>query len=96
MIASGYSMHLYCDSGQNCKAYTWNGESKDQFFGETFSEVVRMARGKGWRINSKKRTAFCPQCSGKPAKTPGPHRTIKDASSGRNKKAVDEPREKTA
>ncbi len=63
MIASGYTMDIYCDSDV-CKGATVFGSAKESFFGETWAQVARMARKVGWRI-TKDRKAFCPWCTGK-------------------------------
>ena len=63
MIASGYTLDLYCDNeGEGIHAY---GEGKDQFFDEHGSECRKQARAKGWKIVWTKGIAICPKCSGK-------------------------------
>lgn len=63
MIASGYSLHLYCDTpgcpNQNCTGGVVPGD----FAHEERSVCYRMARKAGWVINRRYRTTVCPECA---------------------------------
>ena len=67
MIASGYSLHLYCDT-PGCP----NGQAQRQgddfsppgnFSDEERSQCYRYARIAGWIINRGTRTCVCPKCA---------------------------------
>lgn len=58
MIASGYSMDLYCDSAQ-AHAY---GTGFAQFYAETFARCRKEAEKKGWLFDMPTRRVLCPQC----------------------------------
>ncbi len=72
MIASGYTLDLYCDrvglpivlKGAAPGQHKYD-EFPHVYFGETRAEVTREARKDGWRINWAKRTCVCPRCTGK-------------------------------
>lgn len=59
MIASGYSMDLYCQVKGNQHAYR---KGQAQFFGETWAECAKQAREAGWKIDKRKRECICPDC----------------------------------
>jgi hypothetical protein len=67
MIAAGYLMDVYCDSEAECKSKTadWQPPARDSFYGQTWSEVCRMARSKGWKITRDGQYAYCPACNRK-------------------------------
>lgn len=67
MIASGYSLHLYCDT-PGCP----NGLARHQgdtsvppgdFSDEERSVCYKRARRAGWLINHRYRTTVCPECA---------------------------------
>lgn len=59
MIASGYSMDLYCEADGHQHGYN---EGQAQFFGETWADCARQAREAGWRIHKQRRECICPKC----------------------------------
>ncbi len=60
MIASGYSLDLYCD-GEGCKAGEYGLHPKcDQFHDESKRKAWRMAHRRGWRF--RRGDAFCSSC----------------------------------
>lgn len=61
MIASGYSLDLYCDNDP-AVTHRWN-EFPHQYSAEDRAECRRRAKQDGWRINWTKRTAICPKCA---------------------------------
>ena len=76
MIASGYSMHLYCEyqEDKTVRHNLYNFESGSslivdgqpiiyQFFGESFTGCARDARAEGWKISKKHQLAVCPVCA---------------------------------
>lgn len=58
--AGAYDLHLYCDQKLG---FPHDQDSRDEFVGETFSECVKLAKAKGWKIHHKTRTATCPDCA---------------------------------
>jgi hypothetical protein len=69
MIASCYTMDIYCDNEQKCKQpnvyATMYGASRATYLGESFSECAKRARNGGWVIIKKTRQAYCPYCKKK-------------------------------
>jgi hypothetical protein len=67
VIASGYSLHLYCDTpgcpNQNCTGSADNPVVPGDFSHEERSVCYKMARKAGWVINMRARTVVCPICS---------------------------------
>lgn len=59
MIASGYTMDLYCEVEGNRHGYK---EGQAQFYGETWADCARQARDAGWKINKRRRECICPKC----------------------------------
>lgn len=59
MIASGYSMDLYCQVNGNQHEYR---QGQAQFFGETWTDCAKQARAAGWKIDKAKRECICPKC----------------------------------
>jgi len=59
MIASGYSMHLYCEIEGAEHGY---GDGQAQFDGETWADCARQARQLGWKINKQRRECICSSC----------------------------------
>lgn len=55
--ASGYQLDLYCDT-----CYGPCNATPDVFTGESFADCARQAKGCGWVIRPKSRTARCPRC----------------------------------
>lgn len=67
MIASGYSLHLYCDTpgcpNQNCKGSADDPRAPGDFSHEERSVCYKRARRAGWLINHRYRTTVCPECA---------------------------------
>lgn len=62
MIASGYTMDLYCD-GEGCTRGKYELYPVNQsFHDESKSACLRDARAAGWKISWRKQTAFCKHC----------------------------------
>ncbi len=65
MMASGYSIHLYCDAigpeGLSRGPHGYD-EFPHEFTGETFGECARSARRTGWRFK-RDGTHICPKCN---------------------------------
>jgi hypothetical protein len=72
MTARGYSMDLYCDNESRCEQcrgdQAWRGGLSESFVGETFAGCARDARARGWSVNRRKGTAYCPLCKGRKRK----------------------------
>jgi len=67
MIASGYSLHLYCETPgcPNGQAQS-HGDSSvppGDFSHEERSTCYKRARQAGWIINHRYRTTVCPICA---------------------------------
>lgn len=62
MIASGYSMDLYCD-GVGCTHKSWQPNAKAQFTGETFGDCAAQAKRGGWKISRDRTKCLCPDCA---------------------------------
>lgn len=65
MIASGYTLDLYCDNETADHPF---GYFPQTFFDENKSQCWKDAKKKGWKLDSKNRTAICPLCNKKNAK----------------------------
>ena len=63
MMASGYSLHLYCDLRSEPSPHTWN-EFPHEYGEETFGQAVKEARSDGWLFR-RDGTHVCPKCSNK-------------------------------
>lgn len=64
MIASGYTLDLYCDHPGHVYSHI---SQKFQYCSDSkncYSEVRKMARNEGW-ILKKNGEVICPKCSGK-------------------------------
>lgn len=71
MIVGGYDLHLYCNAGEEWRAAhpgEWDarhegGGKAAEFSGSNRAEAIRAARARGWAVNWKKGTAYCPACA---------------------------------
>lgn len=61
MIASGYSIDLYCDN-QESKEHRYD-EFPHQYYDEERSVCRTSAKQDGWKVNWIKGTAICPKCA---------------------------------
>lgn len=69
MIASGYTLDLYCDNEKKCRdEHFYFGVPQGQFLGETWADTVKQAKAAGWYVSKKKRVCYCPECGGKELK----------------------------
>ena len=59
MIASGYTLDLYCEVEGNQHGYK---EGQASFYGETWGDTTAQARAAGWMINRRVRECICPKC----------------------------------
>lgn len=59
MIASGYTMDLYCEVEGAQHKYRGG---MAQIGGETWADCVKQAKMIGWKIDKKKRECICPKC----------------------------------
>lgn len=72
MIVGCYSMHLYCDTGNdepgmpgdngNPTPHDYRDEGNAEFTGRTEADCIRQAKALGWRFTRNKR-AICPRCN---------------------------------
>lgn len=62
VIASGYTIHLYCDNENIKHAYN---RGFGEYEGETWNECVKQAKTEGWNVIKKTRVCYCPDCNGK-------------------------------
>lgn len=60
MIASGYTLALYCDLESDDHEFN---EFPHEFCNEKRSVCWRKARQAGWYISMIERTAICPKCA---------------------------------
>jgi len=74
MIASGYTMDLYCRHTHLPQASRWDGptpkghheydEFPHQILGETFAGCKRHAAAQGWKFH-RDGDVSCPRCNGR-------------------------------
>jgi hypothetical protein len=65
MIASGYSVDLYCDV-RSCGKHpsrSWTKTTEASYVGETWSECARQAKRDGWKLRRAPGYAICPGCA---------------------------------
>lgn len=63
MIVGGYTLDLYCDTGNPAHDLRENYEhDKASYGGIDQSHAVKQARRDGWTINWHERTTRCPLC----------------------------------
>lgn len=63
MIASGYTLDVYCDYGAGVHDGSWQ-MVKDQFFDESKRVAWRLCRRAGWKFKmvAGEQKAMCPDC----------------------------------
>lgn len=63
MIVSGWTMDLYCETGNpRHDWYEYHGMSSASFGGISQADCSAQARAAGWTINWQSREARCPLC----------------------------------
>lgn len=62
MIASGYSVDLYCDITDGFAHTRFNG-GQGQFYGETWQDCAKQAKAEGWLISRDRQRCVCPACA---------------------------------
>ncbi len=66
MIATGYSLHLYCDTDKgHCKLtehFPSYGAAISVFHGEDKKDCLKQAKKMGWFVDFKKGISYCPAC----------------------------------
>ena len=71
MIVGCYSMHLYCDTGNDMPGmpgdygktpHNFENPGRGEFIGHSESECKKQARMAGWRF-TRDRRVICPSCN---------------------------------
>lgn len=62
MIASGYTLDLYCDR-KGCKRGAYGNPRAQQFSDESKAVCRRLAKRAGWHVDYTKGAAVCPGCA---------------------------------
>lgn len=57
MIAANYTAHLYCDCAVCDDAHN---PEQAEFIGESWTQVARSARKRGWRISQDRTRCYAP------------------------------------
>lgn len=61
MIASGYTIHLYCDFVNQSHRHD-RFSNPDEFFDESSRVAWKMAIASGWKFYERRTVAKCPLC----------------------------------
>lgn len=67
MIASGYTMNLYCEFQTDLSVHSYMDEltykSIGEFVGETYAQCAKQAKKAGWFLTSDRQRCYCPSCA---------------------------------